>query len=84
VHDAGVYKYGENWQTFDIDMVVTIEPGIYIAPDAKPAEGQPEIPDIWKGIGIRIEDDVRVADSVEGHEVMTSQVPKSIAAMEKA
>jgi Xaa-Pro aminopeptidase len=83
VHDVGVYKYGENWQGLDVDMVVTIEPGIYIAPDATPAEGQPEIPDMWKGIGIRIEDDVRVANNSEGHEVLTRGVPKSLAAMER-
>jgi Xaa-Pro aminopeptidase len=84
VHDTGVYQYGETWQNLEEDMVVTIEPGIYIAPDATPAEGQPEIADIWKGIGIRIEDDVRVCDLPEGHEIMTSAVPKSVAAMEKA
>jgi Xaa-Pro aminopeptidase len=84
VHDAGVYQYGESWQNLEEDMVLTIEPGIYIAPDATPAEGQPEIPDIWKGIGIRIEDDVRVTDWAEGHEILTNAVPKSIAAMEKA
>jgi Xaa-Pro aminopeptidase len=83
VHDAGVYKFGENWQNLDVDMVLTIEPGIYIAPDATPAEGQPEIPDMWKGIGIRIEDDVRVANNTEGHEVLTRGVPKSLAAMER-
>jgi Xaa-Pro aminopeptidase len=81
VHDVGVYKQGETWQNMEKDMIITMEPGIYIAPDATPEEGQPEIPDRWKGIGIRIEDDVLVTDT--GNEVLTRGVPKSVTAMEK-
>ncbi|GAB4197075.1 MAG: aminopeptidase P N-terminal domain-containing protein [Coleofasciculaceae cyanobacterium] len=81
VHDAGVYKHGENWQTLQPGHVVTVEPGLYIGLDTKPVEGQPEIPERWRGIGIRIEDDVLVTQS--GHEVLTAAVPKSIEAMEK-
>ena len=81
VHDVGVYKIGETWQNLAPNMLITIEPGIYIAPDATAAAGQPEISDRWKGIGIRIEDDVLVTPT--GHEVLTKNVPKSIAAMEK-
>lgn len=81
VHDSGVYKMGETWQNLEKDMIITMEPGIYIAPDAKPEEGQPEIADRWKGIGIRIEDDVLV--TATGNEVLTKGVPKSVAAMEK-
>jgi len=81
VHDVGVYKQGETWQNMEKDMIITMEPGIYIAPDATPEEGQPEIPDRWKGIGIRIEDDVLVTDT--GNEVLTRGVPKSVIAMEK-
>jgi Xaa-Pro aminopeptidase len=82
VHDAGLYKCGEeNWQTLQPGQVLTVEPGIYIAPHIKPAEGQPEIPDHWKGIGIRIEDDVLVTG--EGNEVLTAGVPKSLADMER-
>lgn len=75
VHDAGVYKHGEDvWQTLQPGQILTVEPGIYIAPDYQPAEGQPEIDDKWRGIGIRIEDDVLVTES--GNEILTAGVPK--------
>ncbi len=75
VHDAGAYKQdSENWLTFQAGNVVTVEPGIYISPYIKPVEGQPEIPDYWKGIGVRIEDDVLVTES--GNEVLTIAVEK--------
>jgi Xaa-Pro aminopeptidase len=81
VHDAGAYKLGEEvWQSFQPGQVLTVEPGIYIAPDIKPAEEQPEVEEKWRGIGIRIEDDVLVTP--EGCEVLTRNVPKSIEAME--
>jgi Xaa-Pro aminopeptidase len=81
VHDAGVYKHGENWQTLQPNQVVTVEPGLYIGLDTEPAEGQPAIDERWRGIGIRIEDDVLVTQS--GHEVLTAGVPKSIEDMER-
>lgn len=75
VHDAGPYKQdSENWLTFQPGSIVTVEPGIYISPYIEPAEGQPAIPDYWKGIGVRIEDDVLVTES--GNEVLTSGVEK--------
>jgi Xaa-Pro aminopeptidase len=77
VHDVGVYKSGEEtWQALQTGNVLTVEPGIYISPDIKPAEGQPEVPEQWRGIGIRIEDDVLVTHN--GFEVLTSGVPKLI------
>ncbi|MGL5833214.1 MAG: aminopeptidase P N-terminal domain-containing protein [Waterburya sp.] len=82
VHDVGVYKHdAETWQNLTPGHIVTVEPGIYISPNIKPAEGQPEIPDRWKGIGIRIEDDLLVTP--DGHEVLTADVPKSIADIER-
>lgn len=82
VHDVGTYKQNpETWQSLTPGNILTVEPGIYISPYIKPAEGQPEIPDNWKGIGIRIEDDVLVTSV--GHEILTSDVPKSVADMEK-
>ena len=77
VHDVGTYKKDEeNWCPLEPGHVLTVEPGIYIGKDIKPAEGQPEIPDRWRGIGIRIEDDILVTKT--GHEVLTAAVPKAI------
>jgi Xaa-Pro aminopeptidase len=81
VHDAGVYQYGENPQLLQPGQVLTIEPGLYIVPDTKPAEDQPEIDPRWVGIGIRIEDDVLVTSN--GHEVLTAGVPKEIKDVER-
>lgn len=81
VHDVGSRKTGEIWHPFSPGQVVTVEPGIYIRPDFQPAEGQPEVPDRWRGIGIRIEDDVLVTET--GNKVLTAAVPKSVEAMER-
>jgi len=74
VHDVGVYQYGENPQVLQPGQVLTVEPGIYISPYIKHVEGQPEVPEKWRGIGVRIEDDVLV--TLEDHEVLTAGVPK--------
>ncbi|NET67826.1 MAG: M24 family metallopeptidase [Moorea sp. SIO1G6] len=80
VHDSGGYKQGENWHIFQPGNVVTVEPGLYIGPDTEPLEGQPAIDQRWRGIGIRIEDDVLVTES--GNEVLTAGVPKSLEELE--
>ncbi|MBD2001739.1 MULTISPECIES: aminopeptidase P N-terminal domain-containing protein [Cyanophyceae] len=81
VHDAGVYKHGEEvWQSLQPGHVLTVEPGLYIGLDVQPVEGQPAIDDRWRGIGIRIEDDVLVTES--GHEVLTQAVPKLVEELE--
>ena len=80
VHDVGVYQHGETPHNLEPGQVTTIEPGIYISPYLKPAEGQPEVDARWHGIGIRIEDDVLV--TVSGHEVLTAGVPKAIEDLE--
>jgi Xaa-Pro aminopeptidase len=75
VHDAGAYKLSaEEWCHLQPGNLVTVEPGIYISPTIKPAEEQPEVPEEWRGIGIRIEDDVLVTET--GNEVLTAAVPK--------
>ncbi len=74
VHDVGVYQHGEDPQNLEPGNVLTVEPGLYIGLETKPVEGQPEIPDCWRGIGVRIEDDVLVTP--DGHEVLTEGVPK--------
>ncbi|MGI8997232.1 MAG: M24 family metallopeptidase, partial [Pyrinomonadaceae bacterium] len=56
-------------------IILTIEPGLYITADA---EG---VPDKYRGIGVRIEDDVLVTP--EGHRVLTSKAPKQIDEIEK-
>jgi Xaa-Pro aminopeptidase len=74
VHDVGLYRVGSESRTLEPGMVLTAEPGIYIAPDDE------EAPPEFRGIGIRIEDDVLV--TAEGHEVLTAAVPKSVAEVE--
>lgn len=81
VHDSGTLRNPDKtWQPFAPGNVVTVEPGIYIAPNYEPAEGQPVVEERWRGIGIRIEDDVLVTST--GHEILTAAVPKSLSAME--
>ena len=78
VHDAGLYKHNEEtWHTLQPGHILTVEPGLYISPNIKPVEGQPEVPERWKGIGIRIEDDVLVTE--DGNDILTADVPKSVA-----
>ena len=81
VHDVGAYRLGEQPATLQQGMVLTVEPGLYVSDRLAVPEGQPEIDDRWKGIGIRIEDDVAVTES--GHEVLTAAAQKSLAAMER-
>jgi Xaa-Pro aminopeptidase len=72
VHDAGRYKTGESWRVLAPGMVLTIEPGLYISPDDEHAR--------FRGIGIRIEDDVLITPS--GPQVLSSACPKEIAELE--
>lgn len=74
VHDVGLYRVGGQSRTLEPGMILTAEPGIYIAPDDESA------PEEFRGIGIRIEDDVLVTPG--GHEVLTAAVPKSVAEVE--
>lgn len=81
VHDTGILRNPDKtWQSFAPGNVVTVEPGIYIAPNYEPAEDQPDVENRWRGIGIRIEDDVLVTQT--SYEVLTAAVPKSLDAME--
>ena len=81
VHDVGAYRLGDHPAPLEPGMVLTVEPGLYISDRLAVPEGQPEIDERWKGIGIRIEDDVAVTCS--GHEVLTAAAQKSVAAMER-
>ncbi|MGR0306644.1 Xaa-Pro aminopeptidase [Acinetobacter beijerinckii] len=70
VHDVGAYKTGEDWRAYEAGMVVTIEPGLYVAPDDETVDAK------WRGIGIRIEDDIVVTEN--GPLVLTKNVVKTI------
>ena len=63
VHDVGAYRLGDYDVLLNNDMILTVEPGIYISDRVPIPEGQPEIPQEWKGIGVRIEDDILVKDN---------------------
>jgi Xaa-Pro aminopeptidase len=74
VHDVGDYKIGGEWRVLEPGMVMTVEPGLYVAPDDTSVDAR------WRGIGIRIEDDVLVTK--DGGEVLTAGVPKTVADIE--
>jgi Xaa-Pro aminopeptidase len=74
VHDVGPYRLdAETPRPLESGMVLTVEPGLYIPDEA-------DIPAAYRGIGIRIEDNVVV--TAQGHEVLTDQVPKRVADIE--
>ncbi|MDA3502469.1 Xaa-Pro aminopeptidase [Acinetobacter sp. AOR34_HL] len=75
VHDVGAYKHGEDWRTYEAGMVVTVEPGLYIAPDDETVDVK------WRGIGIRIEDDIVVTEN--GPLVLTKNVVKTVEEIEQ-
>jgi Xaa-Pro aminopeptidase len=81
VHDVGAYRLGEHHVALESGMVLTVEPGLYVSDRLPVPEGQPAIEERWKGIGIRIEDDVAVTD--HGHENLTAAALKAPAAMER-
>jgi Xaa-Pro aminopeptidase len=68
VHDVGDYKVGDVWRVLEPGMVLTIEPGLYIPPRCR------SVPKRFRGLGIRIEDDVLVTR--DGRSVLTADVPK--------
>ena len=68
VHDVGAYKRGGEARKLEPGMVFTVEPGVYVAPDSETA------PEEFRGIGVRIEDDVAI--TAEGHENLTDAIPK--------
>ncbi|GIU21735.1 MULTISPECIES: aminopeptidase P N-terminal domain-containing protein [unclassified Shewanella] len=75
VHDVGPYHDNEGqWRTLETDMVFTIEPGIYFPEDAL------DIPAAYRGMGIRIEDDILVTET--GFENLSVHVPRTIEEIE--
>jgi len=73
VHDVGDYKVDEKWRLLEPGMVLTIEPGIYIAQGSRGAKR-------WWNIGVRIEDDVVVTK--KGCKVLTDGLPKTTEGIE--
>lgn len=68
VHDVGRYYFGAESRALEPGVVMTVEPGIYVAPHTK------DVPEKYLGIGVRIEDDVLCTSN--GPRVLTSKVPK--------
>jgi len=69
VHDVGDYRIDGQFRLLEPGMVVTVEPGLYVAPDLQ------DVPAEYRGIGIRIEDDVVVTRG--DPEVISADVPKA-------
>lgn len=76
VHDCGAYDDAGGSRPLEAGMVLTVEPGLYIAPDAEDAPAE------LRGIGVRIEDDILI--TVDGHENLTAAVPKTLDEVEAA
>lgn len=76
VHDVGRYFIDGEHRPLEPGFVLTIEPGIYIATDAE------DVDERWRGIGVRIEDDVAVTNG--GREVLTKGIPKELDEVEAA
>ncbi len=74
VHDVGDYHLDKRPRPLAPGFVLTVEPGLYVAPGAK---CDPK----WHGIGIRIEDDVLVTET--GAEILTDGIPKTVAEVEQ-
>jgi len=74
VHDVGQYRIGDTPRALEPGMVFTVEPGLYVPVDAD------DVPAPFRGIGIRIEDDVLVTAS--GVEVLSAAVPKQVEEIE--
>lgn len=73
VHDVGDYGTPSRDRVLEPGMVLTVEPGLYIAPDAS-------VPPQYRGIGVRIEDDIVI--TATGHENLTDSVVKDPDAIE--
>ncbi|HZU81451.1 MAG TPA: aminopeptidase P N-terminal domain-containing protein [Polyangiaceae bacterium] len=76
VHDVGAYFVDGRPRPLEPGMVLTIEPGIYIGPADDTVAAR------WRGIGVRIEDDLVVTES--GAEVLTAAIPKSVEDVRRA
>ncbi len=73
-HDVAGYRMEKHWRKLQAGMVLTVEPGIYIAADNKQVDKK------WRGIGVRIEDDVLVTRT--GRKVLTEGLPRTVTEVE--
>jgi Xaa-Pro aminopeptidase len=73
-HDVGFYRASGDWRPLEPGMVVTIEPGMYIGADL-------DVDPRFKGIGVRIEDDVLITES--GPQILGDGLPKLVADVER-
>ena len=69
VHDVGRYRVDGASRPLEPGMVLTVEPGLYVAEDLEDVGG-------YRGIGVRIEDDVLVTEG--GHKVLSAAIPKEV------
>ena len=76
VHDVGAYFRAKQPRPLEAGMVITVEPGIYIGAKNTAA------PEVYRGIGVRIEDDVLVTK--DGSENLTADIPKTVSDLERA
>jgi len=76
VHDVGAYTRDGKARPLEPGMVITVEPGLYIAANATDAPAE------LRGIGVRIEDDVAITPG--GHDVLTAACPKEVEDVERA
>jgi Xaa-Pro aminopeptidase len=76
VHDVGSYFVDGKPRKLEPGIVLTVEPGIYIAPNDDTVAAE------WRGIGVRIEDDVLVSES--GPQVLTAGIPKTVDEVRRA
>jgi len=74
VHDVGEYEIDGHSRVLEPGMVLTVEPGIYI-PESDPDADEP-----WRGMGIRIEDNVAVTK--DAADVLTADICKTVADVE--
>lgn len=74
VHDVGRYYHKDEARPLEPGMVMTVEPGLYVAADTK------DIPEKYLGIGVRIEDDVLVTQN--GPRVLSDKAPKQVEEIE--
>jgi Xaa-Pro aminopeptidase len=76
VHDVGSYYVGGKPRVLADGMVLTVEPGIYIPQNDDKVDAK------WRGIGVRIEDDILVTK--DGPQNLTADIPKTIEDLEAA